>query len=169
MQHPLHFPTRRFASVLATSNPKPPVCARQFATSPISPREHPKKPFAPQPSHRLFTSTTTTKMSPAPSATVQLYTGGSLDASSPSDTLEKILTTWSDRTLEARHDYIQHLFPLPERSPVNPDAPVLTKEVRDAFLDPGSQGAALREGLQKAFARMCRFYGFVLDESQVRE
>ncbi|KAI7508472.1 hypothetical protein KC347_g6056 [Hortaea werneckii] len=94
-------------------------------------------------------------MSSAPSATVQLYTGGSLDASSSSDTLEKILTTWSDRTLEARHDYIQHLFPLPERSPVNPDAPVLTKEVRDAFLDPGSQGAALREGLQKAFGRMC--------------
>ncbi|GAB1731080.1 hypothetical protein NU195Hw_g7153t1 [Hortaea werneckii] len=105
-------------------------------------------------------------MSPAPSATIQFYTGGSLDPSSPSDTLEKILTTWSDRTLEARHDYIQHLFPLPERSPVNPDAPVLTNEVRHAFLDTGSQGAALREGLQKAFGRMSRFYGFVLDEGQ---
>ncbi|KAI7474290.1 hypothetical protein KC357_g5291 [Hortaea werneckii] len=108
-------------------------------------------------------------MSPAPSATIPFYTGGSLDASSPSDALEKILTTWSDRTLEARHDYIQHLFPLPERSPVNPDAPVLTKEVRDAFLDPGSQGAALRGGLQKAFGRMCRFYGFVLHEGQTPE
>ncbi|KAI7596186.1 hypothetical protein KC316_g8 [Hortaea werneckii] len=30
-----------------------------------------------------------------------------------------------------------------------------------------SQGAVLREGLQKAFGRMCRFYGFVLDEGQV--
>ncbi|KAI6856997.1 hypothetical protein KC343_g9113 [Hortaea werneckii] len=105
-------------------------------------------------------------MSPAQSATVQFYTGGSLDPSSPSDTLEKILATWSNRTLEARHDYIQHLFPLPERSPVNPDAPVITKEVRDAFLNAGNQGVALREGLQKAFGRMCRFYGFVLDESQ---
>ncbi|KAI7161280.1 hypothetical protein KC349_g2899 [Hortaea werneckii] len=105
-------------------------------------------------------------MSPPRSATVQFYQGGTLDASSPSDTLEKILTTWSDRTLEARHDYIQHLFPLPERSPVNPDAPVITKEVRDAFLDPETQGAVLREGLQKAFGRMCRFYGFVLDETQ---
>ncbi|KAI7549630.1 hypothetical protein KC331_g3687 [Hortaea werneckii] len=105
-------------------------------------------------------------MSPAQSETIQFYKGGSLDPSSPSDTLEKILTTWSDRTLEARHDYIQHLFPLPERSPVNPDAPVLTKEVRGAFLDPEDQGAVLREGLQKAFGRMCRFYGFVLDDGQ---
>ncbi|RMY72344.1 hypothetical protein D0864_10440 [Hortaea werneckii] len=166
MQQPsLHFSTRRFASVLATSIPKPPVYPRLFATTPISRRERPEKLFATGPSHRLFTSTRT-KMTPAQSATVQFYTGGSLDPSSPFDTLEKILTTWSDRTLEARHDYIQHLFPLPERSPVNPEAPVITKEVRDAFLDPGSQGTVLREGLQKAFGRMCKFYGFVLDESQ---
>ena len=166
MRQPLHLSTRRFASVLATSTAKPPVCPRLFATTPISRGEHPENLFATRSSHRLFTSTTT-KMSPAPSATIQFYTGGSLDPSSPSDTLEKILTTWSDRTLEARHDYIQHLFPLPERSPVNPDAPVLTNEVRHAFLDTGSQGAALREGLQKAFGRMSRFYGFVLDEGQV--
>ncbi|KAK4546643.1 hypothetical protein LTR36_001860 [Oleoguttula mirabilis] len=50
----------------------------------------------------------------------------------PGATLDHVLT-WNDGTLEARHDYIQHLFPLPERSPVNPDAPIITKQIRDAF------------------------------------
>ena len=68
--------------------------------------------------------------------------------------LDKVLT-WDNQTLEYRHDYIQHLFPLPERSPINPDAPVITKVVRDAFL----QRPELRENLQRAFARMCTFYG----------
>ncbi|KAK5114756.1 hypothetical protein LTR85_010069 [Meristemomyces frigidus] len=72
----------------------------------------------------------------------------------PDATLDNVLT-WSDRTLEGRHDYIQHLFPLPERSPVNPDAPIITKQVRDAFL----QQPELRQNLRKAFGRMCSFYG----------
>lgn len=175
MQQPLLVSKRRFPSTFATCIPKLLSRPHLLATAAIAHQEQPKKRFATRPPHRLLSSpphsrlftSITVKMSPAQSATTQFYKGGSLDASSPSDTLEKILTTWSDRTLEARHDYIQHLFPLPERSPVNPDAPVLTKEVRDAFLDPGSQGAVLREGLQKAFGRMCTFYGFVLDEGQV--
>ncbi|RMY45745.1 hypothetical protein D0865_09724, partial [Hortaea werneckii] len=174
MQQTLHFSRRRFASTFATSTPKPLSRPHILATAAIELQEQPKKRFATRPPHRLVSSpplsrlftSTTVKMSPAQSETIQFYKGGSLDPSSPSDTLEKILTTWSDRTLEARHDYIQHLFPLPERSPVNPDAPVLTKEVRGAFLDPEDQGAVLREGLQKAFGRMCRFYGFVLDDGQ---
>ena len=58
--------------------------------------------------------------------------------------------TWSDRTLEYRHDYIQHWFPLPEPSPVNPEAPVITKETRDAFLS----RSELRDNLRRAWLRM---------------
>jgi len=69
--------------------------------------------------------------------------------------LESVLT-WTDRTLEYRHDYIQHLFPLPEASPVNPDAPVITKETRDTFL----ARPELRASLHRAWVRMCVFPDF---------
>ena len=45
--------------------------------------------------------------------------------------------------LEQHHDYIQWLFPLPELSPVNPQAPRLTLEHRCEFL----RDAALRQAL----------------------
>ena len=64
-------------------------------------------------------------------------------------TLDKALR-WSDRTLEYRHDYVQHWFPLPEPSPVNPDAPVITKETRDAFMN----RPELRDNLRRAWLRM---------------
>ena len=35
------------------------------------------------------------------------------------------LLAWPDQRLEQVHDFIQWMFPLPEPSPVNPDAPVL--------------------------------------------
>lgn len=104
---------------------------------------------------RQLTISATAKMA----STIQFYDPSaktSLEPSEPSTTLENILATWSDRKLEARHDYIQHLFPLPERSPVNPDAPVITKDVRQAFL----QKEELRVGMLKALQRMGRFYGF---------
>ena len=41
---------------------------------------------------------------------------------------------FSDDELESCHDFIQYLFPLPESSPINPDAPIVTKAVRDAFV-----------------------------------
>ena len=40
---------------------------------------------------------------------------------------------WSDAVLEAVHDYIQWLFPLPEVSGANPSAPLMTPRVRQAF------------------------------------
>lgn len=97
-------------------------------------------------------------------ATVDFYdpaTKASFDPiDEPDATLDNVLT-WSDRKLEARHDYVQHLFPLPERSPVNPDAPLVTKQVRDAFI----QRSELRQSLRRAFARMCSFYGLEATES----
>ncbi|KAK5137877.1 hypothetical protein LTR08_006646 [Meristemomyces frigidus] len=96
-------------------------------------------------------------------ATVAFYDPAikaSLDTDEPEAILDKVLT-WNDRTLEYRHDYIQHLFPLPERSPINPDAPIITKEVRDAFL----QRPELRQNLQRAFGRMCSFYGLEMQQT----
>lgn len=49
------------------------------------------------------------------------------DPSDAKTTFEEVLN-WDNDMLEARHDYIQHLFPLPERSAVNIWAPAITKE-----------------------------------------
>jgi hypothetical protein len=69
-------------------------------------------------------------------------------------TLDQILA-WDDERLEAVHDYIQWLFPLPEPSPVNPVAPVVRAETVDAF----ARDATLRARLGVALDRMLRFYG----------
>ncbi|MGA7884498.1 MAG: opioid growth factor receptor-related protein [Acidobacteriaceae bacterium] len=69
-------------------------------------------------------------------------------------TLAEILA-WDDERLEAIHDFIQWLFPLPERSGANPSAPVLDRETTEAF----QTTPAMRERLEQAFQRMLRFYG----------
>lgn len=68
---------------------------------------------------------------------------------------------FSDNQLEYYHDYIQYLFPLPERSPINPRAPVITKDVREAFL----ARQDLRDQLQRSLDRMLGFYGFTSTSS----
>jgi Opioid growth factor receptor (OGFr) conserved region len=69
--------------------------------------------------------------------------------------LDQILK-WNDDMLELRHDYIQFLFPLPEGSIFNSDAPPITKPVFDAF----RSRAELRSNLERAFDRILAFYGF---------
>lgn len=59
------------------------------------------------------------------------------------------------------HDYIQLLFPLPESSPFNPGAPLITSTVRTAFLN----GPGLRERMVIALERMLQFYGLGLNPS----
>lgn len=81
------------------------------------------------------------------------------DKTESNSTLEDVLS-WSDSKLEYRHDYIQHLFPLPERSGVNSFAPVITKQVYEAFRD----RPELRQSLRSAYDRMCAFYGFKVDD-----
>ncbi|KAK4502740.1 hypothetical protein PRZ48_006166 [Zasmidium cellare] len=76
-------------------------------------------------------------------------------ADSEGRTLEDICA-FDDDQLEYHHDYIQILFPLPERSGVNHDAPLIDKDTRDAFLE----HEHLRKSLFKAFRRMARFYAF---------
>jgi hypothetical protein len=68
------------------------------------------------------------------------------------------ILAWSDAALEAVHDYIQWLFPLPEPSGANPWAPLLTAPVIEAF----HHSPEMRGRLRAAWLRMLRFYGFVL-------
>ena len=66
-----------------------------------------------------------------------------------------------DRWLERTHDYIQWLFPLYVSSQFNPNAPLLTDEVRAAFLDSGNPaGDVLRKNFGRAIQRMLVFYGY---------
>ena len=57
--------------------------------------------------------------------------------------------------LELHHDYIQWLFPLPEPSGANAEAPLLSKEDVAAFESDDS----LRKALLRSFHMMLRFYG----------
>jgi hypothetical protein len=60
--------------------------------------------------------------------------------------------------LERHHDYIQWLFPLPEPSGANPDAPLLTVEDIAAFRSDDS----LSKTLLQSFKLMLQFYGLEL-------
>ena len=70
--------------------------------------------------------------------------------------------TWDDEELEFVHDYIQWLFPLPDASAFNPDAPILTgdDDIAEFAADP-----QLRANLAKSFERLLRFFGLTLDAS----
>lgn len=60
-----------------------------------------------------------------------------------------------DRDLEAVHDYIQWLFPLPTRSAAQPQSPILTKaEIVAIRADPRAV-----DTLKAATERMLHFYG----------
>lgn len=74
-------------------------------------------------------------------------------------TLHDILA-WNDIRLERSHNYIQMLFPLPEGSMFNMEAPLITREVMEAFLE----RSELRGQLRKAFERIIDFYGFMIEQ-----
>ena len=86
-----------------------------------------------------------------PSALVLFLGGRGPDAAGRF--LEDILD-WDDAALEATHDYIQWLFPLPTPSAAAPGSPVLTAEDIEAVRhDPVAQG-----NLRRAAERMRGFY-----------
>lgn len=65
--------------------------------------------------------------------------------------------------LEATHDFIQWLFPLAERSGVNPNAPLLDAETIAAF-----QGdATLRKNLERSLRVMLDFYGLAIAGNEI--
>jgi hypothetical protein len=68
---------------------------------------------------------------------------------------------WDFEELECAHDYIQWLFPLPERSMFNPDAPIVDDKVIQAF----QSDSNLRQNLLRSLTVMLRFYGLQCQES----
>ena len=69
---------------------------------------------------------------------------------------------WPDEPLELVHDYIQWLFPLPERSGFNLSAPVLNPETVQEF----RTRPDLQENLRVSFLRMMKFYGLEIRASE---
>jgi hypothetical protein len=72
---------------------------------------------------------------------------------------DDIVNKWTDYDLEARHDFIQWLFPSRERSKYNKKAPVLTeKDIRQFKMNP-----TLKSKVINATVRMLYFYGYEID------
>jgi Opioid growth factor receptor (OGFr) conserved region len=70
---------------------------------------------------------------------------------------------WPDDDLEEVHDFIQWLFPLPEPSQYNSDAPLLTNEDIAAF----KSDPVLQANLMKSFERILAFFGLALSDGKV--
>src|SRR5262249_46283698 len=87
---------------------------------------------------------------------VDFYRGQGTDSKGRS---LKEIWTWSDNDLEEVHDFIQWLFPLPEPSQFNPDAPLLSEQDIAAF----KSDPVLRTNLMKSFDRILGFLGLALD------
>ncbi len=68
------------------------------------------------------------------------------------------IQSWDFDRLEAAHDFIQWLFPLPEPSPVNPAAPTLDPATIQEF----RRRPDLQATLLTSFKTMLAFYGFEL-------
>jgi hypothetical protein len=68
---------------------------------------------------------------------------------------------WQDDELECVHDYIQWLFPLPERSGFNLNAPVLDQQAIYEF----RSRPDLQRNMLASFLRMLAFYGLEIVES----
>jgi hypothetical protein len=72
---------------------------------------------------------------------------------------------WSDDELEVVHDFAQWLFPLPEPSVYNPDAPLLTDDDIATFRhDP-----VLQANVRKSLDRILTFLGLAMTGSRVVE
>jgi hypothetical protein len=72
------------------------------------------------------------------------------------------IVAWPDDELEQVHDFIQWLFPLPERSGANPSAPVLDQSVIQAF----RASPELQDRLRTSYWRMLRFYGLAFEAGE---
>lgn len=83
---------------------------------------------------------------------LEFYRGAGPDSSGR--LLSQILA-WDDERLESVHDFIQWLFPLPEPSLFNPDAPILT----EAEMVAARGDQVIQSNLKLAIQRMRRFYG----------
>jgi hypothetical protein len=86
---------------------------------------------------------------------LDFYRGGGTDTEGR---FLKDILGWDDGVFEEVHDFVQWLFPLPEPSRFNPDAPLLTADDIAAFRgDP-----SLRAALERSFVRFLSFLGLSL-------
>ena len=92
---------------------------------------------------------------------LDFYRGG---RDSEGRTLQEIWA-WSDDELEEVHDYIQWLFPLPEPSQFNPDAPLLTPTDIAVF----RSDAKLQANLRHSFERILTFLGLTMTGTALTE
>ncbi len=79
--------------------------------------------------------------------------------------LLKDIWTWNDNSLESIHDFIQWLFPLPEPSRFNPDAPLLTPQDIDAF----RKDPLIQANLRRSFERIIAFLGLAEVDGKIDE
>ncbi len=94
---------------------------------------------------------------------VSFYRGAATD--SERRKLDDILS-WDDDDLEAVHDFIQWLFPLPEPSQFNADASLVDEDDIEEF----KRDKFLRANLGRSFARILRFLGLTrTDNGEVLE
>jgi hypothetical protein len=88
---------------------------------------------------------------------VEFYRGEARDTEGRK--LEEIWA-WDNEKLEEVHNFIQWLFPLPEPSNFNPDAPLLSEQdIREFRSDP-----LLQARLRRSFERILSFLGLALGE-----
>jgi hypothetical protein len=71
------------------------------------------------------------------------------------------IISWNDRQIENIHNFIQWLFPLPERSAFSPHAPLITTQDIEKF----KSDKEIRTNIIRAFNRMLAFYGLEFIES----
>jgi hypothetical protein len=102
-----------------------------------------------------MSSKTTSAAAPEAPIIVRFYDPVEQAKGAHDRTLEYILS-WPDGKLESCHNYIQMLFPVPEGSAFNWEAPIINRETMDAF----RSRSELRQSLRRSFARMIDFYGF---------
>jgi len=74
-------------------------------------------------------------------------------------TLEDILN-YDDEQFDTEHDFIQWLFPLPEKSSFNKDAPLLTPELIDIF----KSDPEIQINLRKSFNKFLDFLGIYMEK-----
>ncbi len=86
------------------------------------------------------------------SALLSFYRGQGVDAAGR--TIDEIWA-WEHRRLEMVHDFIQWLFPLPETSRFNPDAPLLSASDIASF----RTDMDLKARAQRSLDLMLAFYG----------
>jgi hypothetical protein len=72
---------------------------------------------------------------------------------------KRVVEVWCNDAWERQHDFIQWLFPLPEASAYNPNAPLLTEQDRNQL----AHVQRFKDRLERAYYRFTEFLGLEVD------